>query len=75
MENTFEAKKGKELDGVLVVKFHDFNSLSYKTAMAVERPWKSLDITTLRQLILFLNYIGAAEFLMSGDLSGCRLWA
>lgn len=74
MENREESKQGEEADGVLVVKFHDFTSLSHKTAMAVERPWKPSRILTLRQLILFVSYIGADEFIMSGKLSGCRLW-
>lgn len=62
-KNKFGAKKGEEPDGVLVVKFHAFTGLSYKTAMAVKRSWKSLDVLTLRQLILFIDYIWC-----------CRVW-
>lgn len=77
MENREESKKGEEADGVLVVKFHDFTSLSHKTAMAVERTWKPSRILTLRQLILFVIILGPMN--LSGPESypdvvcGCKI--
>ena len=75
MENQETSKKGTISAGELVIRLRDSQGISRKSVMSLERPWDSLDIIpTLRHLVVMFHIIGAANFKMNANLSGCRSW-